>query len=279
MSAARLLFSTGSLYVMDVAHCFALAAEAGFDGVEVMCDDRWSTRDPRYLAGLAERHRQPVLVCHTPFSPRLPGWRAPQDHVARIEQTLRLAEALGAETIVVHLPDRIRLRKVSLFGRTVRVPSRAGTRGLKAWFEEELRHFQRRTTVRLGIENMPAARIFGRPVSHVWWNTVPEWSRVHRWLTLDTTHWATHGVDPLDALRAAGDRLCHVHLSNYDGYEHQLPHKGKLNLKKFLRALKADGFTGTVSLELSPGSLIFKENSVMRHNLQASLDFTREHLG
>jgi sugar phosphate isomerase/epimerase len=98
-------------------------------------------------------------------------------------------------------------------------------------------------------------------------------------LTLDTTHWATRKVDPLEAYHMAEGRVCHVHLSNYDGYEHQLPHKGKLNLKKFLRALKADGFTGTVSLELSPGSLIFKENSVMRHNLQASLDFTREHLG
>lgn len=278
MSAARLLFSTGSLYVMDVAHCFALAAEAGFDGVEVMCDDRWSTRDPRYLAGLAERHRQPVLVCHTPFSPRLPGWRAPQDHVARIEQTLRLAEALGAETIVVHLPDRIRLRKVSLFGRTVRVPSRAGTRGLKAWFEEELRHFQRRTTVRLGIENMPAARIFGRPVSHVWWNTVPEWSRVHRWLTLDTTHWATHGVDPLDALRAAGDRLCHVHLSNYDGREHRLPQRGRLDLAAFLRALAGAGFEGTVSVELHPDALEFHDDAALRRNLAETVAFCRAYL-
>jgi sugar phosphate isomerase/epimerase len=275
---ARLIFSTGSLYLMDTAHCFVLAAEAGFDGIEVMCDDRWSTRDPLYLAALAERHRQPVLVCHTPFSSQLQGWDHPGDQVGRIEKTLRLAESLGAESIVVHLPERIWLRRVRLLGRTVRVPTRSSLRGLKPWFEEELRRFQRRTTVRVAIENMPAGFLFGRPVSHVWWNTVPEWSRVHRWLTLDTTHWATHGVNPLDALRAAGDHLSHVHLSNYDGRQHRLPQRGRLDLAAFLRELASSGFEGTVSVELHPDALEFHDDAALRRNLAETVAFCREHL-
>ena len=30
---ARVIFSTGSLYLLDLAYCFELAAEAGFDGI------------------------------------------------------------------------------------------------------------------------------------------------------------------------------------------------------------------------------------------------------
>ena len=42
----RFLFSTGSLYRYGTARCFEFAARAGFDGVEVMVDDRWDTRQP-----------------------------------------------------------------------------------------------------------------------------------------------------------------------------------------------------------------------------------------
>ncbi len=61
------LLSTGSLYPLDIAYCFALAAEAGFDGLEVMGDARWSSCDPDYLRALSEAHGQPVRVLHTPF--------------------------------------------------------------------------------------------------------------------------------------------------------------------------------------------------------------------
>jgi sugar phosphate isomerase/epimerase len=274
----RLLFSTGSLHVVDIAHCFALAEEAAFDGIEVMCDNRWSTRDPHYLAALAERHRLPPLVLHTPFSARLPGWSRPDDQVGRIEQTLQLAAQLGAETLVVHLPERVWLRRYAVFGRTVRIPQRSGFAPVKRWFDERLQQVQRGTAVRIAVENMPTIRLFGQPVRHMWWNTVPEWSRVHDYLTLDTTHWATHGVEPLDAYRAAGPHVCHVHLSNYDGRQHRLPQRGRLDLGAFLSALAADTFEGTVSVELHPDALGFPDDAAIRRNLRETVAFCREHL-
>lgn len=279
MSAARVLFSTGSLYVFDVAYCFELAASAGFDGIEIMCDERYSTRDPAYLKRMTKDYGLPVLVAHTPFSPRLPGWRADNDEVKRVEYTLDLAHELKAETIVVHLPRKRGQVTLQVNQRRWTLPWRPILYPVKNWMEQELPALQARTKVKIGIENMPSKYVAGQEVNPSWWNEPEEWSRVHEWLTLDTTHWATRKVDPLAAYRMAEGRVCHIHLSNYDGREHQLPHKGNLNLKTFLRALNADGYTGTVSLELSPGSLIFKENRVMRHNLQASLDFTREYLG
>lgn len=276
--SARLVFSTGSLYLLDTAQCFALAAEAGFDGVEVMCDDRWSTRDPDYLAGLAERYRLPVLVVHTPFSVRTPGWSQGGDEVRRIEHTLRLAETLGAEAIVVHLPERVWLRRYRLLGRTVRIPQPSRFGAVKTWIEQQLPQVQARTKVKIAVENMPSRRVLGWVVPHVWWNTVAKWSRVHDQLTLDSTHWATHGVDPLVAYRAAARRVAHVHLSNYDGREHRLPHRGRLNLGALLRAMAADGFAGTICAELHPDALEFQDGVALRRNLRETVAFCREHL-
>lgn len=278
MVSARVLFSTGSLFVFDLAYCFELAAEAGYDGVEVMCDERYSTRDPDYLQRLSQQYKLPVLVLHTPFSARVPGWRdANHDEIKRIRFTLELAEAIGAETIVVHVPRKLGQLTLSLERRTFHLPWRKPSNSVKHWIERDLPDEQARTKVKIALENMPAKYLAGR-VDPTWWNEVETWSSVHRWLTLDTTHWGTKRVKPLDAYRAAGERVTHIHLSNYDGHEHALPFKGSLNLKSLLHALAMDGFAGTISLELSPWSLGFQEPALLRHNLRESLKFVRDNL-
>jgi len=278
MTGPRILFSTGSLYVFDVAYCFELAASAGYDGIEVMCDERYSTREPAYLKRLSKEFDLPVLVAHTPFSPRTPGWKADHNEIRRVEYTLELAQAIGAETIVVHLPRKRGGLTLSVDGRQFRLPWRKIVNPVKSWIERDLPGIQERSKVKIALENMPVNRVGGVLIDNTWWNDVESWSRSHRYLTLDTTHWATMRVDPLDAYQAARERVCHIHLSNYDGREHRLPHRGSLNLKKLLRALHADGYNGTISLELSPGALAFKEAATLRRNLDDSLKFCRDNL-
>ncbi len=103
MTAARIVFSTGSPHVMDTAACFELAAETGFDGIEILCDDRWITRGPVYLRTLSTRYYVPILVVHAAIGLRLPGWQAPHDELQRIRHSLK------AETLVVHLPQKVGL--------------------------------------------------------------------------------------------------------------------------------------------------------------------------
>ena len=43
--------STGSLYTYGIARVFELAAEAGFDAIEVLADQRWDSRQPDYSDG------------------------------------------------------------------------------------------------------------------------------------------------------------------------------------------------------------------------------------
>ncbi len=277
----RLLFSTGSLYLYDTSLSFAMAARAGFDGIEIMCDERFTTRDPSYLRELAEQHGQPIVVAHTPFSPRIPGWGNGADQLERIQRTLKLAEALGCESIVVHLPMRLWVGTINFGfgGRGFRFPIPSPFASVKTWIERELPAVQRDTPVKIAIENMPFHAIPWNGQDACWWNTLAEWSRVHDHLTLDTTHCATKGIDPVDAYHAADGRVAHIHLSNYQyRQEHCLPHKGELDLGAFLRALTADNYSGTISLELRPDALNFSDRASAERLLNESVAFCREHL-
>ena len=99
----RFALSTGSLYTYGLDRVFALTAEAGFDGVEVLVDLNFDTRYPVYLRRLAERYGLPILSVHAPFRPqRLAAWPQTQPH--SIAATAELARAVGAEVIIVHLP-------------------------------------------------------------------------------------------------------------------------------------------------------------------------------
>ena len=94
--------STGSLYLYGTARVFELAAQVGFDGIEVLCDDRPGTRDPAYLRRLSSEYDLPIVALHSPFAKKVPGW--PDDQLGRLERTVALAQKLEVPTVVVHLP-------------------------------------------------------------------------------------------------------------------------------------------------------------------------------
>ena len=54
---------------------------------------------------LMHRHELPILAIHSPFLRfGLQGW--PDHPVARVKESVKLAEAVGARTVVVHPPER-----------------------------------------------------------------------------------------------------------------------------------------------------------------------------
>jgi sugar phosphate isomerase/epimerase len=99
----RFALSTGSLYTYGLDRVFALAAEAGFDGIEVLIDPRFDTRQPSYLWRLMERYSLLILSVHAPFHPkRLAAW--PHTQPESVAATADIARAVGAEVIIAHLP-------------------------------------------------------------------------------------------------------------------------------------------------------------------------------
>jgi sugar phosphate isomerase/epimerase len=270
--------STGSLYTYGIARVFDLAARAGFDGIEVLVDDRWDTRQAGYLRQLSAEFELPIVAVHNPFASRVAGW--PDDQLGRLRLTVNLAEEVGAPVVVAHLPFRIyavighvhayRLRHFRL---PLPIPRREPyyrflTDGLVAMEEE--------TDVIIAVENMPASSLLGLRINPCWFNSPSELERFSH-LTLDTTHLGTWGLDPLAVYEQLGGRVSHVHLSNYDGREHRSPPDGSLRLGSLLQALTRDGYRGAVTVECHPDALKAEDAGMCLAALRRAQSFCRAH--
>ncbi|MEM7134453.1 MAG: sugar phosphate isomerase/epimerase [Chloroflexota bacterium] len=255
----KFIFSTGSLYTYSPDRIFAFAVEAGFDGIELMADHRWDTRQADYVEELIQRHSLPVLALHSPFSP-VPGWSKEQPEI--IAQSVKLAEAIGAPVIIHHLPKRFNWMTLQMaFGKQTRVPLPFGNpeRGYASWLENGYQQLQERTDVLLCIENMPAHPALGWNWRFYDWNAY-DMDHLHDicrfpYLTMDTTHLATWGLEAVDVYKQWRQKVQHVHLSNYDGREHRRPEAGTIHLDALLAEMANDGYERSISMELHPDAL------------------------
>jgi sugar phosphate isomerase/epimerase len=260
----------------------ALAGEAGFGVIELMVDWRRETHHPAHLEKLMARHNLPILAVHSPFlNMSLPGW--PSGPVEIIKQSVQLAEVLGAQTVVVHPPARwVRFQAVMIgphqnWKLSLPLPV-AGSGALGRWLRQDLEDFQATTAVKIALENMPR-RWFGPwRLEPYYFNNARQLSGF-QYLTLDTTHVGTWHEDLLGFYQQIKSKVAHIHLSNYNGREHQLPHNGSLPLAAFLAELVKDQFAGLVTLELGPVSLQAEDEIKLGQNLRDSLAFCQEVIG
>ena len=248
------IFSTGSLWSYGIERCFELAARAGFDGIELMVDQRWDTRQPDHLRRLSDQHHLPVLAVHSPFAPYVPGW--PSDEPGRIQATVKLAQALSARIVVHHLPIRVGWIWMQVGQKSLPLPVPGWDRGTSycRWLECDYAALQESVGLTLCIENMPTKQILGRRWQLHHWNTPEEIVRFPS-LTMDTTHLGTWGLEPVDVYPRLNGQVRHIHLSNFDGKEHRRPEAGHLHLDRFLALLARDSYRGVVSLEMQPDAL------------------------
>jgi sugar phosphate isomerase/epimerase len=270
--------STGSLYTYGTARVARLAAEAGFDALEVMIDDRWDTRDAAYLSEVARTAGISILSLHAPFRPGIEGWEG--DEVARLTRTVDLAHAVGVRIVVVHPPLRYRwvsLRLPPFMHISVLTPFRRRS-PYHRWLQTELKAYGEQAGVTIAVENMPRHRLGPRTVSLFDLNEIRE-LRHFPAITLDTTHIGTWGVDLLDTYEILAERVAHVHLSNYNGRQHRLPHDGHLALGPFLAALRRRHYAGAIVVELEPDSSGAGDDGRVRERLAQAVAFCREHYG
>lgn len=270
--------STGSLYSYGLARTFALAAEAGFDAVEVMVDHRWDSRQPAYLHRLSQEMALPIVTVHNPFKPHLPGW--PHDSLGRLQETVALARAVGATVVVAHLPLRIRGARIELIGfqhgvMLLPVPL-GGEKAYRDFLLNGLDTFEAEHGIKIAVENMPVKHFLGQTVDLYWLNNLEILSQMPH-LTLDTTHIGTWGWDLLKVYERLKARIAHVHLSNFDGNEHRLPENGHLPLGELLQRLTRDGYQGAVSLEVGPAVLQAEDEAQVRAHLRRAVDFCCKH--
>ncbi len=272
--------STGSVYTYGTSRLFELAASAGYDGLEVIVDERWDTRQPEYLNRLSEQYGSGILSVHSPFV-SIGAW--PRDEVERVKRALALAEATGARTLNVHVPRRVKMLTIGGFGKPTILPLPPAAKDQQQFgrwlLDGGLESLQAQTSVTITVENLPYWRIWGRRFSPYALNTWEELSLFPR-LCLDTTHTGTSDSDLLEVYERLGKRVAHVHLSDWNGkYQHQPVGRGKLPLGPFLNKLREREFGGIVVVELTPQALPAQDEAKLLKELRRNLLFCREHLG
>lgn len=251
------LLSTSSVYPENCAYAFDLAERLGYDGVEVMVWTDPVTQEPGALQALSALHDLPVLAVHAPtllLSQRLWGW----DPWGKVDRSLELAAEVGAGTVVVHPPFRWQ-------------------REYAVAFAEGIAEREERSGLALAVENMFPWRAGGSEMQAY----LPHWDPLeqgYRNVTLDVSHAATAGVDPLDLAGRLGGRLRHLHLSDSLGSfkdEHLVPGRGTQPCAEVLRHLVRTGYRGSVTIEVGTRKL---EPAQREDDLRQALEFCRRHL-
>jgi sugar phosphate isomerase/epimerase len=252
--AIPVIFSTGSLYPFGLERAYSWAAQAGYDGVEVMMDDRWDTHQEEYLNLLQERHGIPILAFHLPL--HRGAWNLePGETLIRAAS---LARRVQTPVVVAHPPP----------------PGKS----LQKWKNGPLRE-AREQGVSVAVENMPRGEARGVFIVRRSRSChLPEHLLGLGDVTLDTSHVGASKVDLMRAYAALAGQLRHVHLSDSDltgGDQHRLPGKGRLPLRPFLAALANSDYPGVVSLELKPWPLGAPSPRTILGRMRDALEFTR----
>ncbi|MGB0436347.1 MAG: sugar phosphate isomerase/epimerase family protein, partial [Mycobacterium sp.] len=251
--AIKVGLSTASVYPLRTEAAFDYAARLGYDGVELMVWAESVSQDVAAIAELSKRYRMPVLSVHAPcllISQRV--WGA--NPILKLERSVRVAEQLGAQTVVVHPPFRWQRRYAEGFADQVAELEAAGE-------------------VMVAVENMfpfRADRFFGAGQTSIermrkrGGNPGPGISAFapsydpldggHAHYTLDLSHTATAGTDAVDMARRMGGGLVHLHLCDGSGAsadEHLVPGRGTQPTVEICETLAAGEFAGHVILEVT----------------------------
>lgn len=226
--------STASVWPRPVEVGFRLAAELGYDGVEIMVGLDRASQDVGRLRNLAAAYRVPVLAVHAPCLLITQRVWSP-DPETRLRESVRAALELGAGTVVIHPPFRWQRRYADGFADLVE--ELADSSGLA-----------------VAVENMYPVRLRGRVKVSAFAPSVDPTCAGHRHYTLDLSHTAAAGMAALDLADRMGTGLAHVHLADGSGAprdEHLVPGRGGQPCAQLCERLRDVGFTGQVVVEVN----------------------------
>lgn len=230
--APELLFSSAAFFARPLADTFRLIADCGYTGAEVMVTRDPASQDPVAMRQLAKRFGIRIGALHAPalLVTRTVWGTAP---VGKIDRAVEVAQQAEIPLVVMHPPYRWQA-------------------GYRRWLHDELPTMEARTGITVAIENMFPIHIGSHPlVLHANQDLDELEGLAH--LTLDTSHAAVARHDLREVRRRFGARVRHVHLSDNAGRgwdSHLPPGEGVLPLDAFVDDLVADGYAGTVSLEV-----------------------------
>jgi sugar phosphate isomerase/epimerase len=246
---------------------FKIARIAGFDGIELLIDSNNCKLSAPQIQDLSNEYNVPILSLHSPFVV-CDGWG---DFWEKILKSVEMAMELSIPLVNFHPPTGYILRH-----------------HLNDQLLEHInlyKDFTDSSDIILTIENLPTLRTFRRILinkllPHIVNNMYKIADFVvnnNIYMTFDTTHIGTTGVDLLEAYNVFKDRIENIHLSDYDGKtQHQLPGEGYLPLRELLRQVKLDGYDGIITLETNPAAMEHEDKAKAAQNAEASLNYIKD---
>lgn len=199
--------------------------------------------------------------------------------ISKLDRSVRAAEQLGAQTVVVHPPFRWQRRYAE-------------------GFSAQVAELEATSDILVAVENMfpfRADRLFGAGQSSIERMRkrggrpgvgisafAPSYDPLdgnHAHYTLDLSHTATAGTDAVEMARRMGEGLVHLHLCDGKGAsadEHLVPGRGTQPTVEVCQMLAASDFSGHVILEVTTSAA--RSEAEREALLTESLEFARTHL-
>ena len=260
----KYIFSTGCLYHLPIEEIFILAREGGFDGCELVIDQRFMSD------GYLDRVQAcldilPVYTIHAPFL-KMKKWG---NKINELKRTVDIARVLGASVVNFHPPAWL----------TMEI-------GFSKWLHS-IKDFQKEldcADIALTIENMPRAGKHLMLASYILndINDLIDFGVAHNlYFTFDTTHLATFNVDIVAyfiRIFRTG-RLRNIHLSDSGNHEsHMFLGRGELPVVKLLNTIHRLGYNDVITFEVSPRELP-KTRQWMVRLMEYQLNLLKLHTG
>ncbi len=248
-SPKKVVLSAGTLYTMELKEIFKIAAECGYDGVELIINTLFESRDPYKIIGDLLKIC-PIESIHAPFF-KLHKWGHSGSALLRC---ITLARDFKIPLVNFHPP--------------LWFPPEFG---FWRWFYqiEDYQALVDNSQVIVTLENMPYVgnRIRFNPNILKKSEDMLNFMKKHNlFMTFDTTHIGSHNPNFLGEfqLLLASGRIKNIHFSDYGHKrEHLFPGRGILPLTRFLYLLKEGDYEGAVTLELSPAELPQKRDMII----------------
>jgi sugar phosphate isomerase/epimerase len=253
--------STGCLFTLPLQKVFELAAESGFDGVELIINQSFMGVNPVKLVSSLQEITT-IHSIHAPFM-MLDGWGGP---IGSLKHSVEIAATCGIPLVNFHPPSWMGLEIA--FWR---------------WLYK-VRDFQKEIgmdgKVIVTLENMPWVgdykinpNILSKPQRMI------EFIHEHNlFMTFDCTHMGSRDASFITEFFQfyESGRIRNIHFSDYgNGREHLLPGHGILPLTRFLNHLRSTDYQSTVTLELDPKEFPKGERNILE-SLKEILAFLRK---
>lgn len=264
----KISISTGAFYKYDYVEILDIIAQTTCKNIEIMLNQSFYSVPFCDIKREVEKRELNVLSIHAPIDPLIKKGETEKQH---IEKCLELARLLGAELVVTH--HVLDMSHIDLSKPFIGQDLKA-CKPLNDEHKENLIQYKNSDVV-VTTENLPKLPV---PTFLENADMLYRFIKTHDLkMTFDTTHWASSNKDIVAGYSLFKDYIRNIHISdNLNGVEHVALGAGDIDLCSFIKMLKYDGYSYSLTIELDldnkkRNNISSKEQAI--RYLQDSVDY------